>query len=255
MKIQTYPILNFDPAVDAIIEPSRIIKKRAYSSKVLLCFFGDVIENLVKTGAAVKVDRLISEMGENPIYQMELNGQPFMVLNPGIGAPFSAASMEEMIARGCNQFIACGGCGVLDREIAVGHILVIHSAVRDEGTSYAYLPPAEEVSADPKVLSMIEKTLNKNNVDYRLVKTWTTDAIYRETIGRTRLRKSQGCGIVEMEASAFMAVAQFRGVEFGQIVYGGDSVQEDGWDSRDWHTRESIRESLFWLAAEALIDL
>lgn len=255
MDISTYPILDFDPAKEAIIEPSRIIKKRDYSPKVQLCFFGDVIESLVQTGAAVKVDRVKSEMGENPIYQVELNGQTFMMLNPGIGAPLSAASMEEMIARGCNQFIACGGCGVLDREIAVGHILVIQSAVRDEGTSYAYLPPAVEVMAHPKILSAIERTLNKNNADYRLVKTWTTDAIYRETIDRTRLRKSQGCAIVEMEASAFMAVAQFRGVEFGQIVYGGDSVQEEGWDSRDWNTRGSIRKSLFWLAAEALIDL
>jgi uridine phosphorylase len=92
-------------------------------------------------------------------------------------------------------------------------------------------------------------------VGYRLVKTWTTDAVYRETIERTRLRKSQGCSIVEMETSAFMAVAQFRGVEFGQLLYGGDSVQEDGWDDREWQSRGNIRENLFWLAAEALIDL
>lgn len=255
MDILSYPILDFDPAREAIIEPSRIIKRRDYSQKVLLCFFGDVIESLVRSGAAVKVDRLKSEMGDNPIYRMELNGAEFMMLHPGIGAPFSAACLEEMIARGCNEFIACGGCGVLDREIAVGHLLVIQSAVRDEGTSYAYLPPAVEVQADPDVVSSIENTLARNKVDYRLVKTWTTDAIYRETINRARSRRTLGCSIVEMEASAFMTVAQFRGVKFGQIVYGGDSVQEDGWDSRDWHTRDSIRESLFWLAAEALIDL
>ncbi len=37
-----------------------------------------------------------------------------MVVNPCVGAPLAGAFFEEMIARGCNQFIACGGCGVLD---------------------------------------------------------------------------------------------------------------------------------------------
>ncbi len=252
---QPYPILDYDPAKTAIIEPSQIIKKRDYSQKVLISFFNDVIESLLKDNKLVKVDRLISEIGENPIYQMELKGTPFMVIHPGVGAPIAVAFMEEMIARGSNQFIACGGCGVLNSDIAVGHVLLPQSAVRDEGTSYAYLPPATEVQANKRVLDSLERTMRRMGVDYRLVKTWTTDAIYRETIERTRLRKSQGCSIVEMETSAFMAAAEFRGVEFGQLLYGGDSVQEDGWDDRDWHKRGNIRENLFWMAAEALIDL
>jgi uridine phosphorylase len=255
MLPQPFPILDFDPAKTAIIEPSQIIKKRDYSQKVLISFFNDVTQNLINENKLVKVDRLLSEIGENPIYQMELRGSPFLVIHPGVGAPIAVAFMEEMIARGSNKFIACGGCGVLNPEIAVGHVLIPHCAVRDEGTSYAYLPPAAEVMANQRVLDSMEKTMSRLNVDYRLVKTWTTDAIYRETVDRTRLRKTQGCSVVEMETSAFMAAAEFRGVEFGQLLYGGDSVQEDGWDDRDWHKRGSVRDNLFWLAAETLIDL
>ncbi|MBA4420614.1 MAG: phosphorylase [Anaerolinea sp.] len=255
MKPKSYPILDFDPSPTAIIEPSKIIKKRDYSHKVLFCFFKDVFTKLVNTGQAQQVDRLISEMGENPIYQVELRGESFMAVQPGVGAPQAVGFMEEMIARGSDQFIACGGCGVLNPEIAVGHILVPNSAIRDEGTSYAYLPPAVEIQANQRVIRSIQDTLDLLSVDFIMVKTWTTDAIYRETIKRARLRREQGCSVVEMETAAFMAVAQFRNVEFGQLLYGGDSVHEDGWDQRSWDKRGDIRQSLFWLAAEVLLAL
>jgi hypothetical protein len=54
-----------------------------------------------------------------------------------------------------------------------------------------------------------------------------------------------------MEAAAFFAVARFRRVTFGQILYGGDDVSSDTWDPRGWNTRATVREKLFWLAAEA----
>jgi hypothetical protein len=58
-----------------------------------------------------------------------------------------------------------------------------------------------------------------------------------------------------MEAAAFFAVAQFRGVLFAQMLYGGDDVSGNEWDSRHWQSRASIREKLFWLAAEACLVL
>ncbi len=86
-------------------------------------------------------------------------------------------------------------------------------------------------------------------------KTWTTDAFYRETPGKVALRKQEGCLTVEMEAAAFFAVADFRDVTFGQILYGGDDVSGETWDSRRWNERTSVREKLFWLAAEACLEL
>lgn len=60
---------------------------------------------------------------------------------------------------------------------------------------------------------------------------------------------------MEMETAAFLALAQFRNVRFGQYLYGGDAVLEDAWDGREWHSRKEIRENLFWLAAEACLQL
>ncbi len=64
-------------------------------------------------------------------------------------------------------------------------------------------------------------------------------------------RVAEGCIVVEMEASAFFALAQFRGVTCGQVVYGGDLVSPEGWDFRDWVRRGDVRTALFWLAVEA----
>jgi uridine phosphorylase len=153
------------------------------------------------------------------------------------------------------RFIACGGAGVLHREIVAGHVVVPTSAVRDEGTSYHYLPPAREVSPTPAAVEAIEAALGAAGVDYLTGKTWTTDAIYRETPGKIARRRDEGCLTVEMEAAAFFAVAQFRGVQFGQILYGGDDVSGQEWDSRHWQKRTSTREKLFWLAAEAALRL
>jgi uridine phosphorylase len=137
----------------------------------------------------------------------------------------------------------------------VGHIIVPSSAIRDEGTSYHYLPPGREVQASAEGVAAIERVLKKVNADYIVAKTWTTDGLYRETPAKVRHRRTEGCVTVEMEAAAFFAVAQFRGVTFAQLLYGGDDVGSDKWDSRHWTHHTSVREKLFWLAAEACLSL
>ena len=255
MRARKYPILDFDPSRKAIIEAADLIQPRDYSKRVVFCFFYDVVNDLANSGKAVKVDRLISEIGENPVYQVEFEGKPFILVHPGVGAPLAAAFLEEMIARGCDKFVACGGAGVLDPNYKVGHVLIPTEAVRDEGTSYSYMQPGQPALPSARAVDVLQQVAGRNHIPYDLVKTWTTDAIYRETPERIRLRRRQGCKSVEMEAAAFFAVAQFRGVEFGQYLYGGDSVQESGWDGREWNERTSIRERLLWLAAEAVLSL
>jgi hypothetical protein len=58
-----------------------------------------------------------------------------------------------------------------------------------------------------------------------------------------------------MESAGMMAVAQFRDVIFGQVLYGGDDLSGTEWDNRDWRSRSEIRESLFWLCADACLTL
>jgi len=221
----------------------------------VLCFFQDVIDDLNVNGSLRQKYTLGSERGPNPLYEMHIDGRPLGVFHPGVGAPLAAAFLEELIALGYRKFVACGGCGVLDKRITLGHIIVPTTAVRDEGTSYHYLPPSREVNAAPEAVEAITETLNRGQIDYLLAKNWTTDAIYRETPDRVARRRAEGCLTVEMEMAAFCAVAQFWGVLFGQILYGGDDLSGENWDHRGWQGLRSIRTKLFSLAAEACMRL
>lgn len=255
MKARDYPILEFDPARRAVIEPSTEITRIDAPQHCVPCFFQDVITKLREERGAREIGRLKSEIGPVEVHELDVDGARLAVYHPGVGAPLAAALLEEVIVLGCRKFVCCGSAGVLDTEIAAGHIIVPQAAVRDEGTSYHYLPPSREIEASPKGVAAIEKILKAGSCDYLVSKTWTTDAFYRETHAKIRRRREEGCLVVEMEAAAFFAVAHFREVPFAQILYGGDDVSGDEWDSRLWYKRAGVREKLFWLAAEACLLL
>jgi len=250
-----YPILEYDPAREAVIEPSKVIKRIDIAEHCVICYFQEVITNVVNAHNGKTVHVIKSEIGEHPVYEIMYHGRRVAFLHPCIGAPLAAGFLEELVAHGCKRFIVCGGAGVLDSEIAVGHIIVPDSALRDEGTSYHYLPPSRTVSASPKAVAAIEDVLKRHRVPYVKGMTWTTDGLYRETSGKVRLRRDEGCIAVEMEAAAYFAVAKFRDVLLGQILYGGDDVGSEEWDSRDWISRASVREKLFWLSMEACTQI
>lgn len=250
-----YPILEFDPAPDAIIDPSRLIDRQEKTKHAVICFFAEVIQKVVSENNAKVLYTSHSEMGEHPIYEMNHKGHSIAFFHPGIGAPLAVGLTEEVIALGIDKLIACGGCGVLDKQIGVGHLLLPECALRDEGTSYHYSAPSREICLEPEILLKMEAVLLAHQLPYRKVKTWTTDAFYRETEKRVEAYLSEGCSTVEMETAALFALAQFRKVKFGQYLYGGDAVLAEGWDGREWNSRKHIREHLFWLSVETCLTL
>ena len=236
-----FPILEFDPDVPAKIEPSKLIEKKDVPKACVITFFGEVIQHKLEAGLLKEFEAFRSG---KPIYETLVGGQR-VGLAPGyVGAPGAAVQLEELIAMGFEKFIVCGGAGVLRRDIQVGHLVLPYAAVRDEGTSYHYIEPSREVECGKHALSVIENQLEQENLPYIKAKTWTTDAPFRETEEKIALRASEGCVTVEMEAAAFFAVAQFRNVVLGQILYGGDNLDGDEWDSRQWHGRADIRGNL-----------
>jgi uridine phosphorylase len=251
----SFPILEFDSTPEAFIEPSKVMRARDLPEHCVICFFKEVIDKVVAAHDAKIVVENRWEDGPHPIYEISYRDQRLAFFHPGVGAPVSAGLLEESIAFGCRKFVACGGCGVLEKEIAVGHLIVVSGAVRDEGVSYHYLPPAREVMANPLAVHALEKALNDQGIPYRVGKTWTTDAPYRETAKKIEARRGEGCLTVEMESAALIAVAQFRNVLFGQALYGGDDLSGTKWDNRQWQSRSEIRESLFWLCVDACLAL
>ncbi len=259
MKRQPYPILEFDADSPPVINPSDLRHPPGIlPGRCVLCFFPEVIAKV--TADAEIAYMLQGEYGMKPVHVLECGGERVVVAHPGVGASLAAMFLEVIIHMGADRFIACGGAGVLEREIAVGHVILPDSAVRDEGTSYHYLPPGREVAPSPGAVAALEAVLDARGVPYIKGKTWTTDALLRETRDKIKARRAEGCVAVEMEAAAFFAVAAYRGVTFGQMLYGGDDVSggesgAEAWDHRGWKDQIDVREALFEMALEAVLQL
>ncbi|MBU3191868.1 nucleoside phosphorylase [Clostridium bowmanii] len=244
LEQRQYPILEFDSCSSAVIEPLNFIKSIDMAECCVISFFRDIIEMKNNNGQLKQVETIHSETLDIPIYETMYNGKRVALVLGFLGSAGSAALLEELIAFGCKKFIVCGGAGVLQKDIAVGHLIIPTSAVRDEGVSYHYIEPSREVECNKEIVEVIEREFNKDGIKYLKAKTWTTDALYRETKEKVSLRISEGCVTVEMEAAAFFAVAKFRNVALGQILYCGDDLSGDEWDERLWNGRKDIRENL-----------
>ena len=255
MPKQKFPILEFDPNPKAIFGPEDMYKEKEAPRRAIMCFFGNLLDEMFKEGQLTLLRNIRSEMGLHPLYLYQHKGETVLIFQPGVGAPLAAAIMEEAIQLGASIFIACGGAGVLDHHLDVGHPIIPTAAVRDEGTSYHYLPPSREVEPHPLAVAALKSTLEQKGLAYHLTKTWTTDAIYRETTEKRELRVAEGCDVVEMEAAAFFAVAKFRNVICGQILYAGDLVHPEGWDGRKWNSRSASRKLLLECALDAVLEI
>jgi len=256
MLQREFPILEFDEDKNAFIRPSNLIKPiEGIADRCVLCFFSEAIEKILAEFPHKVYSRFLSEGIDYPLYELDYKGKKIALIHAAVGAPLAAAQIEELSAMGCKKFIACGMCGVLQKELAVGHLIIPTAAVRDEGTSYHYVKPAREITANERVVRIIENTLLEKKIPYIKAKTWTTDAFYRETPQKIAQRKSEGCVTVEMEASAYMAASQFNNVEFGQILGSGDSLAGDEWDRRDYVKRIDIREFVLRITLDAGINL
>ena len=217
----------------------------------VLCFFNELLDQLASEGVLSPVYTLRSEIGRNPVYELRDERGSVAVVHPGVGAPLAAAFVEEMASLGVTTFLAVGGAGALVEELALGHVMVVASALRDEGTSFHYAPPSRVIEADQLGVQILSATLDELEVPHYLGRAWTTDAIFRETRERVQRRIDEGCTMVDMESSAFIAVARYLKVRFAQLLYAGDSLAGDEWDSRHWDHARGTREHLFYVAIRA----
>ena len=255
MITKEFPILEFDIDKNPFIRPSHAVQPADVSDRCVLCFFDEAIEKVLKECPNKVVSHFVAGSVKIPIYEIEYKGGKVVLLQAYVGAPGAVAQVEELTALGCSKYIACGACGVLQKDIATGHLIIPTAAVRDEGTSYHYVEPSREIAANERIVKAIETTLTEQSIPYIKAKTWTTDAFYRETTGKIQQRISEGCVTVEMETSAYFAVSQYNDVDFGQILYAGDSLAGDEWDTRNYEDRVDERNLVLRIALDICMKI
>ena len=143
----------------------------------------------------------------------------------------------------------------MTKDSKVGEIMIPTSAVRDEGTSYHYLEPSREVECHKEAVETAASCLKEMGIPFTKGKTWTNDAIYRETPDMIEQRRREGCVTVEMEAAAFFAVSKYYGIPLAQLLYAGDDVSGEEWDSRNWNNQRNVRYNLISYAVEVVRKL
>ncbi len=155
------------------------------------------------------------------------------IAQPCFGAPAATAALESLIAWGIDTYIVVGLAGSITPELRIGDILVPIWAVREEGTSYHYFEPDYVPKPDPFLTELLITKLSEvgkeHNVKIRSGGVWTTDAPLRETKDKIRKYSSRGVMAVEMEASALMSVASYRGVKLSIALAISDELFGDSW--------------------------
>ena len=226
-------LFEFDENKDAVINPDNIIDKIDNIPDVAIaCFSKTLFDKIVEGAKCVEIGQVSNTNGKRSIYEIEYKGKRLTLFLVGFGAPVAVGDLEDIHAMGCNKFIIFGNCGVLDKNIDDCSIIIPNEAIRDEGTSYHYIPACKTIKVNKKYVSEFKEVLNEYGYNYTEGMTWTTDAFYRETRKKVEDRVSMGAKVVEMECAALQAVADFRDVDLFMFFYAGDNLDLPEWDKR-----------------------
>jgi hypothetical protein len=122
-----------------------------------------------------------------------------------VGAPFAVLVAEELFASGCQLLISITSAGQILPLGQPPYVILIDKALRDEGTSYHYLPPAPYSYLHPALREVVSAHWDSRQVLLHVGASWTTDAPFRETEALIALRRTEGILAVEMEAAALYA--------------------------------------------------
>lgn len=169
---------------------------------------GDFVQHLRSTGQA----RLNPFWAcyHTQMYEFTHAVNQFGVVGCAVGSSFAVLVAEEMFASGCELLISFTSAGQIAKIAEPPYFFLIERALRDEGTSYHYLPPSNYSEMAPVVRESLKRAFTPFEGSMRFGTSWTTDGPFRETEAAIRYAVSQGILGVEMEAAALYAFARAK---------------------------------------------
>jgi uridine phosphorylase len=196
---------------ESILREARRQKGLHSASVPAICVLdpdGDIVRYLKRAGRGHK-DRqwacYHTELHRTQEEELELGIVPHAV-----GASFAVLIAEQLFASGCKLLISVTSSGQLVELHQPPYFVLIDKALRDEGTSYHYLPPADFSLASTQLLGRLSGAFRYLAFPVAVGAAWTTDAPFRETAEAVEIMKAMGLLAVEMEAAALYAFAAAR---------------------------------------------
>lgn len=167
---------------------------------------GDIVDHL-RIGSGAETSRHWA-CYHTRMWTAEIGGEPMGFVGSAVGGAFAVLVAEQLFASGCRLLISLSSAGRIDPALEAPCYVLLDRAIRDEGTSYHYLPPARVVDADPALTDLAASALGGGRTMRGM--SWTTDAPFRETEDAIRDRLAEGAGTVEMEAASLYAFARAK---------------------------------------------
>ncbi len=162
------------------------------------------------------------------MFEMDLEGVRCGIIARTIGGPYAVLIAEQLHAAGAGLIAGLTSAGRVAADLPIPGIVVAASAIRDEGTSYHYLAPGEEVSCPAHLTVPIAQELAGAGFEVRVGKVWTTDAPYRETVTQFGKWAEKGALAVEMQAASLFAFAQARKANVAVVARVSNAVDHEG---------------------------
>jgi uridine phosphorylase len=170
---------------------------------------GDLLAQLQRSGDARPCEHWACY--HTSMFEFEREGIRFGIIGAAVGAAFSVLLAEQVFACGCELLISISSAGQIIAAAEAPYFILIERALRDEGTSYHYLPPSRYAEADAGLIEPVMAALMAEKRHVHLGASWTTDAPFRETELALAAAKAENILAVEMEAAALYAFAKACG--------------------------------------------
>jgi len=223
---------SYDENRTAVLNPWNVYQPVEGFPETIIITFGSAILNLALELYEGQPVEIPETGGSLRVYRFADSTKSIGICRVPMGAPMTVAYMEECIAMGAKNFVVFGSCGTLDRNIPAGHLIVPTAAYRDEGTSYHYMPVSAGDCIDVETADRTAEIIESMGLPTLKTRIWTTDGLYRETRRNMEARRREGCQVVDMECSAVMTLAKYRGIKAYQFVYAEDNLDDIQWDPR-----------------------
>lgn len=213
---------------EALINPRREKGEREIPGVGILC---------INPGDALFMTKRAEELGgkRHFLFNSKLVVVPpeghhkgFFIAGPTVGAPMAAMTLEKLVALGTKKIVVCGWCGSLSPEILTGEVLLPTWGLSEEGTSPHY-PLEGKPESSEKLRNNLRTIFHNNNIPCHEGPIWTTDAVYRETKGKIAEYSKKSIQGVDMEFSALVSVASYRGIELAAAMLVSDQLWGDEW--------------------------
>jgi uridine phosphorylase len=218
-ETKTPPILShkhYDAASaftpESLLREARRQKDLATASVPEICVLdpdGDIVRHLRAAGHAERHPGWACY--HTDLYVFCYQGQEYGIVGCAVGAAFAVLIAEELFASGCRFLLSMTSAGQILPVQTPPYFIVIDRALRDEGTSYHYLPPSDYSQANPELAQLAREALTAAGISVQVGATWTTDAPFRETHEAINAASKAGILAVEMEAAALYAFAKACG--------------------------------------------